>query len=338
MTAPLRAVVIGLGQVAWRFDEEPGRKSVWSHVGAYRALADRFDIVGVSDPSDEARKQFFTRHAGIPAFSDVGELMRETKPDVVSICSPSTTHRDVLENVLANNAPKAIWCEKPLATSVSDGTTMVQACKDRGTRLVISHARRWSPLWRSFRDGMRSDIGTLRSLRVAMPNRLWSIGSHAADLLCWLGGPIENTVALAAPALTEDSEPAVAALATFDSGAFGVLQVTGRKAGLIVEAEAIGDRGRLVLREDRGEIRRETFVNCSRYEGYEELTELPYPVPTTDPSFSTFTEIANEIWRLATGEQTRATCDGAAALAVLNLLDRLAATATEGETAKVANG
>lgn len=325
MSEQLRAAVVGLGQVGWRFDEEPTRRMVATHVGAYRALDEDFVVAGACDSSVAARDAFAGCHSGVPVFGDVASMMRDAAPDVVSICTPNELHRATLEAVLDSGVPRAIWCEKPLATSLDDGRAMVAACTKAKVPLIVSHVRRWSPLWRRFKaqlDG--GDIGKLRCLRVAMPNRLWSIGSHAADLLLWLGGPITAVEALSFAALEENCEPAVGALVAFESGAAGILQVTGRKENLLVEAEAIGDDGRLSLREDRNTVTHETFTRSPRYHFYRELHPDSVEQIVPADGASPFIAVAEEVAGLVRGKIELPTCSGAAALETQTLLERLA--------------
>jgi predicted dehydrogenase len=325
MSKRLRAAVIGLGQVGWRFDQETGRGSVWTHIGAYLALAAEFDVVGAYDLSANARQAFAARHQSIRVFSEMRQMIEETLPDVVSICTPNAAHRMTLDAVLAAHRPRAIWCEKPLAISLADGKAMVNACERAQAILVVSHVRRWSPLWRRFKQRIESgEVGALCCLRVAMPNRFWSVGSHAADLLLWLGGPAVAAAAMPIPALEEAGEPAVNALLSFESGATGIMQVTGGKAGLIVEAEAIGEAGRLTLREDTGTIACETFLPSTRYAGYHELGPSDVDKIAHDNKFSPFVAIAHEIAALSSGEDIALTCSGWDALATQALLERLA--------------
>lgn len=336
MSGRLRAVVIGLGQVGWRFDEEVGRRSVWTHVGAYQASAAEYDLVGVCDVSPHARQAFASRHPNVQVFPEVEAMVRESAPDVVSICTFNQAHRMTLDAVLAAGRPRAVWCEKPLAISLADGEAMVGACERAGSILVVSHVRRWSPLWQSFKRRIDAGaVGTLRSLRVVMPNRLWSVGSHAVDLLLWLGGPVTAAAVMSNPCLEEDGEPAVNALLDCASGATGILQVSGGKSALIVEAEAIGDAGRLTLREDSGIITSETFGPSARYGGYRELTNRNAETVMQDDEFSPFVAVAHEIAQLCRGEISTPTCSGRDALATQRLLAQLVALPSSCDKATV---
>lgn len=329
MSGRLRAAVIGLGQAGWRFDEESGRDAIWTHVGAYKSLAGEFELAGACDLSAAARKAFGARHRGVPIFAKIAALMQEAEPEIVSICTPNASHRATLDAVLSGGQPRAIWCEKPLALSLTDAIAMVNACDQAQTRLVISHVRRWSPLWQRFKARLDAgEIGALRCLRVAMPNRLWSIGSHAVDLLLWLGGHVVAVNPMAVPALDESGEPAIGALLTFESGALGILQTTGLKSGLIVEAEAIGDAGRLMLREDTASIVLEPLAPSSRYVGYRELGAGSREQIESGTDFSPFVAIARELAGLARGTIVAPTCSGRSALTTQDLLEQLAAAAS----------
>ena len=47
-----QAGVIGLGQIAWSVDEDPQRRGIWSHIGAYEASPNQYmselDLVGTA--------------------------------------------------------------------------------------------------------------------------------------------------------------------------------------------------------------------------------------------------------------------------------------------------
>jgi predicted dehydrogenase len=314
------AVVVGLGQVGSRFDEEPGRKAVWSHVGAYLQLADRFVLSGAVEVSADNTAAFRKRCPRVPVYDSVAALNARHRPQIASICTPTELHGKALFDLLACPDLRLIWCEKPLSIDLVEARRMVDACRDRGVVLMVSFNRRWYPLWRRTRvlvqDGC---IGELRSVRVALPNRLFTIGAHAVDLALMLGGHVEKVSALALPSLQETGEPAVCALLRYDSGASGIIQVTGLRQQLMVEAEIIGDDGRLLVREDNNEIRLERFAPSDRFSGYRQLAQPQYESALEPPGFSAFVAMAeNAAAALIDGVPPQ--CDGAAALEIQRIL------------------
>ena len=325
----ISAVLIGLGQVAWKFDEEPGRKVAWSHLGAYHALSDEIAVMGGYDPSDTAREAFSRRHPDIPVFTDIGEMMRHCKPEIISICAPNGQHHAALKEAFAAHVPRAVWCEKPMATTVEHARDMAETCNRHGTILIVSYVRRWHPLWRRFKDRLESgEIGEIQSLRIAMPNRLWTIGSHAVDLLCWLGGPVSHMQAMPVPKLEQSGEPAVSAMLLFENGASGHLQISGMRENLLVEAEAIGTEGRLICREGPGIITAEAYAESTRYDGYRELGEPTQEAIEVPPSHSPFVAIAREIADLLSGRISEGSCTPDSALLVQSLLQTMSEAAS----------
>jgi predicted dehydrogenase len=325
-TAPslVSTVIVGAGKVGSRFDEEPGRTTVWTHAGAYLACAHRFRLTGVCELDATNAEAFRRRCPQVPIFTDLATLLTEQQPELVSICTPGETHGAVLNAALKSTKLQAVWCEKPLATNLNEAATMVEACARRAIPLVVSYVRRWMPIWRRARAILENGtLGRPRVVRVALPNRIWTMGSHGIDLVQVLGGAIIEVVPLALPQLEEEGEPAVAAHLRLKSGAYGILQVTGCKANYLVEAEIVGDAGRLLVREDCGLITLELFEPSRRYQGYKELS--PPTIERIEPpaGFSPFIAIAEEIADLLSGAVSRPTCDGAAALAVQHVLARL---------------
>lgn len=331
MTRPVRAAVVGLGEVGSRFDEEPGRGAVWTHVGAYLAHPESFTLAGACEPVADNAAAFRERCPGVPVFATAAELAAETRPEVASVCTPAGTHRAVLDALLETPGLRVVWCEKPLADTLDDAAAMVEACERRGVALVVSHVRRWVPLWRRLRARVaEGEVGKVRCVRVAMPNRLLSIGSHAVDLALMLGGAASGdggaeVRTIDIPALYEEGEPARAALIALEGGGYAIIQVTGRKSALVVEAEVIGDHGRLIAREDRGTLSFERFAPSGTYAGYRELGDAVVETLPTPAGFSPFVAIAAEAAALARGEVRRPTCGGAEALAVQRVLERMAA-------------
>jgi predicted dehydrogenase len=318
MTTSLTAAIIGLG-------EEPGRLAPWSHAGAYLALPESFRIVGAADPDPGNAERFRQRCPEVPVFADAVTMFRSVQPDVVSICTPAGRHRADVEAALGVPTLKAVWCEKPLSTALADAEALVAAVAARGLPMLVTYNRRWQPLWRKVRELIAEGaLGDLVCLRVVTPNRLFSIGSHALDLVRFLAGDPTSVVAHPLPRLRQTDEPAAAALFGFASGAYAIHQITGFREQLVIEAEAIGSKGRLTVREDAGKLTLECFARHPQYENYQQLMaagEGRYP---TAAQVSSFVEAAKELAALARDPSVPCTSDGASALATQRLIDQVA--------------
>ena len=101
-----------------------------AHAEGYRLAG--VDIVAVTDPVAEARRQYIHQYGPLREYASVHELLAESPPDLVSVC---TWHRLHPEPVIAagDAGIKGVICEKPMAVCMADADRMVKACDGGGT-------------------------------------------------------------------------------------------------------------------------------------------------------------------------------------------------------------
>ncbi|PSM40884.1 oxidoreductase [Streptomyces dioscori] len=105
----IRAAVIGTGAIA-----------SGSHLPALAALAaeGEVEIVAAVD-IDAGAVERFCADGGVPhGYTDLDRMLAEQRPDLVSICTPPTLHRE--QTVAALRAGAWVWCEKPPVPSLAD--------------------------------------------------------------------------------------------------------------------------------------------------------------------------------------------------------------------------
>ncbi|MEU1293381.1 Gfo/Idh/MocA family oxidoreductase [Streptomyces sp. NPDC005840] len=105
----IRAAVVGTGAI--------GRGS---HLSALTALADEGEVEVVAAVDvDAAAAEEFCRAGGVPhAYTDLDRMLAEQRPDLVTICTPPTLHRE--QSVAALRAGAWVWCEKPPVPTLAD--------------------------------------------------------------------------------------------------------------------------------------------------------------------------------------------------------------------------
>jgi predicted dehydrogenase len=111
------------------------------HAEAYAQLGDKLQILGIAESNAAVREK--TRQTfGVPhAFADYQELLKLEELDVVSICTPNMLHQPITLAALERGLH--VLCEKPMARSVAEARTMVDAaiCSDR--LLMLGHNYRF---------------------------------------------------------------------------------------------------------------------------------------------------------------------------------------------------
>ena len=220
----LKAAVIGAGNIA---------KTV--HAAAYRKL-DGVDLVGICD-RDVQRAAAAAAEFGIPAyFSTHEDLLRETSPDLVSVCSPNRFHHEHTLAALAAGAH--VLCEKPAALSAAEAEAMAAAARNAGKKLAFGFHWRHSAEFLALDGQVRSGaFGRVYAARVHALRRRGIPGwGSFTDKAVQGGGPLIDIgihMLDAALALMSWPEPAYAAALSHDA--------IGRKGGIGLMGPWSGD-------------------------------------------------------------------------------------------------
>lgn len=155
------------------------------HWRAYKST-ERCRLVGVADVQPGAGEAFVER-AGLtetpPAIhADYEAMLRETHPDIVSVCTWPDTHAAIVDAAAAAGA-KAIFAEKPMAPTWGEARRMAAAVRGAGTLLQFCHQRRFETQFvvarRLLREGA---IGRLLRIEGTCDN-LFDWGTHWFDMM-----------------------------------------------------------------------------------------------------------------------------------------------------------
>ncbi|MEV4973885.1 Gfo/Idh/MocA family protein [Streptomyces scopuliridis] len=103
----IRAAVIGTGGIARG-----------AHLPAFRALRDEIEIVAAFDIDEEAVRAFCADGDVPRPYTDLGRMLDEQCPDLVTICTPPVFHRE--QTVAALRSGAWVWCEKPPCPSLAE--------------------------------------------------------------------------------------------------------------------------------------------------------------------------------------------------------------------------
>ncbi len=253
---------VGVGLVGYRF---MGR----AHSNAYRQVARFFDV----DPAPRmvalcGRNEAAVREAaaslGWEGYeTDYGRMLERDDIGLVDISSSGDTHHEFA--LAALEAGKHVFCEKPLANTLSEAREMMEAARRAGTVNMVCHNYRRVPavqLAKKFVDEGR--IGEIRHWRAVYlqdwlldpkspltwrlrketggAGPLADLGSHLVDLAHFLVGPITEVVGVAETFVKERPLPgtdadrpemgevtvneAAAFLARFACGAIGTFETS----------------------------------------------------------------------------------------------------------------
>ena len=165
-----------------------------AHMEGYN-LIDDIEVIAVCDPSLPARKTYMDEYGIEGEFESVAEMMAQAKPDIVSVCTWHLLH-PAPTIAAAKGGAKAVICEKPMAIGMDAADSMGDGCTENGTKLVISHQRRFTPGWEKARALVEEGaIGEPLFVTNKVAEGLTNWGTHSIDGSRFvLGDPVAEWV------------------------------------------------------------------------------------------------------------------------------------------------
>jgi predicted dehydrogenase len=137
------------------------------------AGSDRYEdnwVRGLAPAVDSVARHYGgARPAG---YNDFRQLLE--RKDIDAVCIGTPDHWHAAMTVMAAEAGKDIYCEKPLSLTVADGRAMVDAVQRYGRIFQCGSQRRSSPQCRRACELVRNGrIGRLHTVRVGLPGGYW---------------------------------------------------------------------------------------------------------------------------------------------------------------------
>jgi len=298
----LRYAIIGVGGIAN------------THLNAFSRLPG-VETVGISDPSEPALRTTSERFPTAVASADAATMLKESQPDIVSICTPNKFHRELTR--LAFEAGAHVACEKPMAMTLDEAMEMDGFREQAGKLGLINFSYRNCLSFRFARalisTGELGEIHRINAVYLqshlgSQANRyswrndasiagfgaLGDLGIHMIDSAAYLTGLTFRSVVGKAQilltnrpdaegvprAVTADTNAAF--LAEFENGMLGTFETTQVAPGYgnHFRIEVSGTKGTLsVLSERETEIALYAGSMLTHYATWS--TSLPWsPVPT----------------------------------------------------------
>jgi len=100
------------------------------------------ELVCICDANETAAKAVGAQF-NVPYTNNVDELLSRKDVEAVTICTPTTTHKQVATQAL--NAGKHVLVEKPMTNTVSEGRELLILAEKQGLRIMPGHIERFNP-------------------------------------------------------------------------------------------------------------------------------------------------------------------------------------------------
>ena len=226
--------LVGCGRIAKRHSELLAENQI---KGA--------QLVAVCDVLVEKAEKIANKY-NINAYSCFHEMMKTEKIDVVVVLTESGLHAQHAIELAPYKAH--IVVEKPMALTLDDADSMIQACDKHGIKLFVVKQNRFNVQYlarKALEQGRFGKLimGTVR-VRWCRPQEyydqdswrgtwaydggvLTNQASHHIDLLEWMMGEVESVFAKSKKALVDiEAEDTAIVVLKFRNGALGLIEAT----------------------------------------------------------------------------------------------------------------
>ena len=152
-------------------------------------------VVAVADPDPSGLEAAVIRCQAERAYSNFNEMLEKENIDIVNVCPRALVHHAEMVKAVASSSARALFCEKPLAATLAEADSMLEACREGEVRVAVAHRRAnpYEQLAKRWVDEGR--IGELQVLRArgkwdrrAGGEDLAVLGPHMMDSMRYMAG------------------------------------------------------------------------------------------------------------------------------------------------------
>ena len=254
----LKVALVGCGRIAKRHSDLLGGKYI---SGA--------KLVAICDVNNDKAKAIGDKY-NIPTYSDMDKMMQSESIDIVVVLTPSGLHAKHVINLAKYG--KDIMVEKPMALTLDDADSMIEACDINNCRLFVIKQNRFNvPVVKLHEAHQQGRFGklVLGTVRVRWARHqsyydqdvwrgTWKMdggvltnqASHHVDMLEWIMGDVESVFAHSTTALADiEAEDTAVVLLKFRNGALGIIEATTatRPRDLEGSISILGSKGNVVI-------------------------------------------------------------------------------------------
>jgi predicted dehydrogenase len=261
--------IAGMGILGIHNKEQISHEKVRaSYAGGYEAT-DSVNLVAVAGV-DENKLHRFGDAWELPSnrlYQDHKKMLQTEELDVVSVCTPTLYHAAHTIDAAEIGSPEVIWCEKPIASQLSDAQEMINASARAGSQLVINHSFRFTTKLQQLHHLIHEGdlLGEIKSVSTQFRMELLRNSTHLLDtLICFLGARAsrvsgylndKNEAMDALEAETEVTNSGGGGFVIMDDDTFVTVDCTIPRDISSMSLQFIGTEGKLYINNDDGEWR-----------------------------------------------------------------------------------
>ncbi len=227
-------------------------------------------IVAVADTTSLSISIMKKYLKGIQVYKDYKDLIKESKPDAILVCTPPNIHKEILLMAAENNIH--VFVEKPYTVNYEDAKYLSKLFKDKELVNQVGYVNRFNDIFHyvkklisnnmigniiRFKSEMHSatiikkDENTgWRSTRESGGGVIYEMSSHAIDLINFFVGKPQKVIGTTASKIySKNVEDIVSSTIIYDNGITGTIYTNWSDTSYrkpVNKIELFGDNGKII--------------------------------------------------------------------------------------------
>lgn len=144
-----------------------------NHLRVYSELSE----VKITSVVDISEKKIELPYENIKVFSDYKKMIEEEKPDLVSICVPTSFHYEVAKYCLESGIN--VLLEKPICLDIKEAEKLLELSKENNVKLWVGHIERFNPALLKVKEMVKN--GELGQIIALMSRRVGGFPPQIKD-------------------------------------------------------------------------------------------------------------------------------------------------------------
>lgn len=145
----MKVAVIGIGNIGKH------------HTRIYSELTNA-ELVGVADLNEKEGLRLAETYS-TTFFNDFKVMIDETKPQIVSICVPTSLHYEIAKYCIIKKIN--VLVEKPITNNILEAKELISLAKINRIKILVGHVERFNPSIRKVKEMIKNgDLGKVTAI------------------------------------------------------------------------------------------------------------------------------------------------------------------------------
>ena len=270
-----KAAVVGLGNIGMMYDYEAQRPHPSTHAFAYQD-SPYYELICGVDNSESKQKLFRELSQTARFYVSLDEAMESgtlNDAEVVSICTPPSSHVEIVKKLISSNIGKILFCEKPIVQNAHEAGEILDILRSSSTLVVPNISRRWNRGLRNIGDYLKSGkIGEVEKINVRYTRGIYNTGAHLFDLIhMWTGDKIASVSALSETKTSSYPEKSYNFYFETENGITGYAEAVNDYNYYLFEMDLYCTGGKVEMRNSGDDVNYYSTTSHHLFDGYKEL-------------------------------------------------------------------